>query len=248
MFAPFYDPDRHSLRILDALYQYDDFMESIATLVDLGCGTGQDLEWWATRTTRDDAATPLNIQCVGVDLADQLQVATHYANITYQRTDFEDVVNPPKKKFDILWCYDSFQYCMNPIQTLFKWRDIASEGAMLAITVPQTTNFTRNRQDIHTLSGCYYHYSVVNLMYMLAVTGWDCREGFFKKYQDQNWITAVVYKIEQDLMDPRTTTWYELLEKNLLPDSAARSVFAHGHVKQQDLVLPWIDKSFGLVN
>ena len=51
----------HSQQTLNALYEYDDFMESIATMVDLGCGTGLDLEWWATRTTRDDNPQPLNI-------------------------------------------------------------------------------------------------------------------------------------------------------------------------------------------
>ena len=53
----------HSLEILDALYQYDDFMASIKTLADLGCGKeGLDLEWWATRTTRDQSPVPLNIK------------------------------------------------------------------------------------------------------------------------------------------------------------------------------------------
>jgi hypothetical protein len=44
-------------------------------------------------------------------------------------------------------------------------------------------------------------------------------------------------------MDPKTTTWYELAEKNLLPETATASVQRHGYVRQQDLVLAWIDKS-----
>jgi 2-polyprenyl-3-methyl-5-hydroxy-6-metoxy-1,4-benzoquinol methylase len=65
----------HSLETLNLLYEYDDFMRSIKTVADIGCGQGLDLEWWATRTTRDDDATPLNIECIGVDIVDQVHVA-----------------------------------------------------------------------------------------------------------------------------------------------------------------------------
>ena len=93
-------------------------MESISTLVDLGCGSGLDLEWWATRTTRDDSARPLNIRCMGVDTIPNMPMAKKYLNITYQPTDFETTILPPKNLFDVLWCHDSFQYCINPLQTL----------------------------------------------------------------------------------------------------------------------------------
>ena len=75
---------RPSLGILEALYEHDDFMASIHTMVDIGCGTGDDLAWWATRTTRDDVPQPLNIKCVGVDLLEQLPMARNYNNVTYQ--------------------------------------------------------------------------------------------------------------------------------------------------------------------
>jgi len=61
------DSYTHSLRTLSALYEYDDFMMSIKTLADMGCGNGLDLEWWATRTMRDDSQEPLNIKCTGYD-------------------------------------------------------------------------------------------------------------------------------------------------------------------------------------
>jgi hypothetical protein len=53
------DSHRHSLEVLNQLYEYDDFMASIKTVLDLGCGQGDDLEWWATRTTRDDNPEPM---------------------------------------------------------------------------------------------------------------------------------------------------------------------------------------------
>ena len=123
---------QHALETLNVLYEYDDFMESITTLVDLGCGSGLDLEWWATRTTRDNKKTPLNIRCVGVDTNDELPIARQYRNITYQKTDFEKTVQPlGNKLYDILWCHDAFQYVLNPLQTLLNWREITNDNGML---------------------------------------------------------------------------------------------------------------------
>lgn len=244
LFADSYTSHEHSLRTLNALYEYDDFMASIVSLVDLGCGDGRDLEWWATRTTRDDNPQPLNIKCTGVDVLDELKIARDHPNVTYQKTDFEGTIYPPTTgKFDILWCHDSFQYAINPIQTLSNWWHIASDGGMLALIVPQTTNIRRNQLAFTQESGCYYHYTIVNLIHMLATAGWDCKSGFFLKSPTDPWLHAVVYKSSQTPMDPRTTTWFDLMEKKLLPDSADRSVYAHGELNQQDLVLPWVDHS-----
>lgn len=233
----------HSLTILNALQEYDEFMESITTLVDLGCGSGLDIEWWATRTTREDNPQPLNIECVGVDIANAIPAAKKYTNVTYQRTDFEEIIHTPKeRKFDVLWCHDAFQYCINPINTLIKWRDISSNGSMLAITVPQLS-MINNRPSFDQQSGEYFHHSLTSLMHMLAVTGWDCNSGYFLKLPNTPWVTAIVYKSDIEPMNPRTTTWYELADSGLLPESAVKSITAHGYLKQEDLLIEWLDHS-----
>jgi predicted TPR repeat methyltransferase len=79
------DSHHHSLQTLNQLYEYDDFMISLETMVDMGCGTGLDLEWWATRTTRDDNPRPLNIKCTGVDLPTDLAMAQNHRNIINAR-------------------------------------------------------------------------------------------------------------------------------------------------------------------
>jgi len=234
----------HSLHTLNALYEYDDFMESIQTVVDLGCGEGRDIEWWATRTTREENPRPLNIKCTGVDVLDELSVAKKYPNITYQKTDFEGTIYPAtNSQFDILWSHDSFQYAINPVTTLSKWWDIASPGGMLAIIVPQTTNIHRHQLSFTQESNCYYHYTLVNLIHMLAVTGWDCKHGYFLKRPKDPWLNAIVYKSEHKPMDPKKTNWYTLSEMGLLPESADKSVYAHGELRQQDLLLQWVDHS-----
>jgi hypothetical protein len=45
-------------------------------------------------------------------------------------------------------------------------------------------------------------------------------------------------------MDPRTTTWYDLADRQLLPESAAEGVQRRGYLAHSDLILPWLDKNF----
>ena len=236
------DSHAHSLQTLNWLYEHDDFMASVDTLVDLGCGAGLDLEWWATRTTRDEYAEPLNINCTGVDLLDTPAIARKYSNITYQKTDFEGKINTSKKKkYDVLWCHDAFQYVINPLETLKFWRSIAEPGAMLCLIVPQTTNLQHRNLSIIQPVG-FHHYTLVNLIHMLAVAGWDCGSGFFLKQANDPWLHAVVYRGNVEPADPKIS-WYELADSGLLPETAVASINKYGFLNQADLVLPWLDKN-----
>jgi len=243
IFANATDSHAHSLQTLNLLYEYDDFMASIRSMVDLGCGNGKDTEWWATRTTRDDDPEPLMIRCTGVDLGQDSPFRVKYPNLAYQSVDFEQDMLQFPGGYDVLWCHDAFQYARSPLQTLARWWHMASEGAMLYMCVPITQRIHRRQFDYYLPSGSYYHYSLVNLIYMLATTGWDCRSGFFRQSPGESWIHAAVYKSAQAPMDPKNTTWYHLEELNLIPESGKDSVLAHGHLNQQDLVLPWLDHS-----
>jgi SAM-dependent methyltransferase len=235
---------RPSLDILNALQEYDEFMESIATLVDLGCGTGQDIEWWATRTTREDNPKPLNIKCTGVDQIDQVFAPRKYKNVYYRQTDFENTTTTLNdKQFDVLWCHDAFQYCIDPIGTLRNWRSITNPSGMLAITVPSTITVHHRHLAYTQQSGCYYHHTLVSLIHMLAVTGWDCGAGFFLQRPNDPWIRAIVYNSDHQPLDPKTTNWHQLRETGLLPASAADSIQSHNYLRQQDLILPWLDHS-----
>ena len=234
----------HSLWTLNHLYEYDDFMGSITTLADMGCGTGLDMEWWATRTTRDlENPLPLNIRCTGIDMLPDLPVARQHKNISYVNQDFEQPIQVRKIKYDVIWCHDAFQYVIDPFQTLRQWREIMTPGGMLVIIVPQFTNMEFRTQAFDQPSLCYWNWTLVSLIHVLAVGGWDCRGGFFYKSPDQPWIHAVVYRGDREPMDPRCTSWYDLADAGLLPDSAAHGVNRRGYLAQRDLVLPWLDKS-----
>lgn len=233
----------HSLRTLQILYEYDDFMESIQTVADMGCGSGLDLEWWATRTTRDDARLPLNIKCTGFDLSQNLPIADRYRNITYCRQDFEDTINVHKKRFDVVWCHDAFQYVINPFQTLANWRKVMAKESMLILVLPQNTNMEFNIQAFDQRDNVFYNWTMVSLIHVLAMSGFDCANGFFLKQPDDAWLHAIVYNSNTPAQDPRSTRWYNLVDLGLLPESACVGIQKYGYLRQRDLVLPWLDKS-----
>lgn len=237
------DSHRHSLQVLNALYEYDDFMSSVASMVDLGCGLGHDLIWWATATTRDEVPEPLNIRCYGIDLAPAPKSTKSYLNIAYQQGSFEETMVPHPGGFDVLWCHDAFQYAVNPLQTLSQWWHMASPGGMLVLSVPQTILVHQHRLSHYLDAGSYYHHTLVSLIRMLATSGWDCRSGFFQQRAGDPWIHAIAYKSSHAPQDPKTTTWHDLSALELLPESADQSIYAHGYLRQQDLILPWVDKS-----
>jgi len=232
----------HSTLLLNTLYEFDDFMESVSTVCDMGGAEGWDALWWSTRTVREDKPNPepLNIKSTVIDIVDKFDV--EHENVKFVKADFEDT-GLAKESFDVITSHDSFQYALNPVKTLAHWWELANSNAMLALQVPQTTNIRHNRQDFISENFTYNHYTLVNLMHMLAVNGWDCKDAYYWKKIGDSWIRIVSFKSDIEPMDPRTTTWYDLADKGLLPASAERSINKWGHVRQEDLELPWINRS-----
>jgi len=231
---------QHSLETLDLLYSYSDFMESVDSVCDMGCGKEAfDMEWWATQEVDDDdGAIALNIKCTGVDVFNTALLK--HDNFEYNQHDFE---TPMDKKFDVIWCHDSFQYALNPVETLKNWYHILDESGMLVIIVPSTTNLEYNKLALAQPNFHYFNYTLDGLIHMLAVSGFDCESGFFQQHINDKWIKLVVYKSDVLPMDPKDTTWYELADKGLLPETGADSINKYGFMKREDLVLKWLDYS-----
>lgn len=232
----------HSLNILNQLYEHNEFMESISNMVHIGCqNEALDLQWWANAVINDDTNTPLNIKCIGVNQIQSLNVS--HKNISFQRQDIHEF-NKNKKLFDVIWCYDILQFLPNPYQALANWWHIAQQDAMMVVAVPQTTNVEFNTLEYNVNLNHKHHFTMPLLIYMLAVNGWDCASGFFKKEITDPWIYAIVYKSDTSPMNPADTNLYNLIEDtNLLPKSIVQSITKYGMLRQKDLFLPWLDRS-----
>jgi SAM-dependent methyltransferase len=233
---------RHSLKILNQLREYDSFLDSLKVIADMGCGTGEDIAWWATLETRDDPPKPYNYKCFAVDRdPTKLSQIKKHPNIILWEKDFTNA-RIFSTKVDLMMSHDSLQYSHNPLDTLKNWNHAMNVNGMLIISVPQHSGVEYNNYYSRSYSGCYYHYTPVSLIYMLAVNGFDCKDAYLLKKFNNPWISMAVYKSEVEPMDPATTSWQDLTDTGLLNSSVVESIRKYGYLRQEDIVYPWLDK------
>ena len=232
----------HNQKTLDLISGYDTFLESLRTICDMGCGTGGDITWWAMLESKDDPPEPYNYNCFAVDKdAGKLSQVPDLTNINKINRDFTDRRIIPVS-VDLMWGHDSLQYSHNPLETLRFWNEQMTVNGMLVIHVPQNNGVENNRYYSRTYNNCYYNYTPTSLIYMLAVNGFDCRDAYLLKQFNDPWIQMAVYKSDVEPMDPKTTTWFDLADKNLLHPSVVQSITKNGFLKQEEIIMPWLDK------
>lgn len=245
LFKNTHDSHDHSMTVLNLLNEYDTFLDSLSVIADIGCGAGLDSLWWATQQSRDDPPEPRNYLVYAIDQnIKQLEpdVAKH-KNIKALEGNFEDRVIP--RQVDLIWAHDCFQYALNPLKCLATWKSTLSTNGMLVMAVPQTTyrDDKLGKLIVSNHSHQYYSYNVLNLMYMLAISGFDCRDAFFYREPNTPWLWAGVYASEHE---PLTTqaSWYDLSDRQLINDSVIGSVNQYGYARLEDVVVRWFDKDF----
>jgi SAM-dependent methyltransferase len=234
----------HSLKTLLALYEFDTFLDSLEVIADMGCGAGLDAQWWATLMDRDDPPQPHNYYTYAVD-RDIRRVEPLTKDITRFKAieaDFETVKFP--RSVDLIWCHDAFQYATNPLGTLRNWNSQMTPDGMLILAVDQNIGYEYNRLVHRTDSYCYFNHNVSNLIYMLAVNGFDCNDAYILKDTNDPWLHIAVYKSPIAPMDPGTTNWFALAELGLLHPSVTASLNRWGHLRQEDIIYPWFDKDW----
>lgn len=235
----------HTQFIRDLLYQYDSFLDSLEVIADFGCGDGSNIEWWAQLETRDDPPEPRNYLCYAVDknISKIKNEVKSLPNVHIIEANLEDS-RFIARQIDLLWCHNNFQYLVNPIVTLRQWNEMMSVNGMLILTVPQAVHYKNNRLNNLSYNGWYYNHNIVNLMYMLAVNGFDCKDAYFYKKENDMWLYVAVYKSDVTPMNPQTTTWHDLIDVKLVNESVEHSINTYGYVRQEELITTWLDKDF----
>lgn len=243
LFKNSHESHMHSMEVLNMIYGYDSFLDNITSVADMGCGWGLDVEWWATLQTRDEPSEPRNFIVYAVDQnlnnLDSV-VLSENPNIKPILGNFEIRVLP--REVDIIWSHDSLQYARDPLGTLKVWRSSLNVNGMLLLAIPQTTYVQHNRLVVSNHSQQYYSYNILNLMYILAISGFDTRDAYFYRKENTPWLYAGVYASEHEPV-PDHVTWYDLMERNLVNESVANSIRKFGYARLEDVVVQWFDKS-----
>lgn len=236
------DSHAHSLETLDVLNRYQDFMDNVSTVADMGCAQGLDAMWWAQLAKTD--GTPRNIKVNAVDIAiDPLTVLRH-PSINYIQRSYADSGLSDDSQ-DLVWSHNSLQCSKDPLGTLLHWNQIMRTDAMLVISLPYNFYINNHRNipkvDTTYINGSYFNWTLGNLILALAAAGFDVRDSHFRFDRVNCWIQAAVYKSTRK---PNINMdWYEMCEQRLLPISIESALNRNGTFKDTDIVCEWIDRS-----
>jgi SAM-dependent methyltransferase len=239
-----YYSHEHSLEVLNLLYGYDSFLDSLSSIADMGCGAGLDAAWWASLMTRDDPPEPRNYTVYAVDRdlsAIDPDTLKNNPNIIPLERDFEE--RAISRQVDLIWAHDTFHLAQDPWRCLTSWRNTLNQNGMLILSIPQGTYVRDNFLVVEQHAHEFYNYNILNLIYMLAITGFDCRDAYFYRKRNTPWLYAAVYASPHEPLS-KTASWYDLADKNLINDSLIGSVNKCGHARLEDLVVTWLDKDY----
>lgn len=214
--------------------------DNMLHVCDLGCGDGSNTEWWCDQAPYTESAPYANHTKVsGIDLIDRKT----------DKFDFTcgDILNMPYKddEFNIGWCHHTLQQLKDPIKGLLEIRRVLTPFSLLFITVPQTLDTEFGR--LKTKFGRYDRnfYTLPTFINQLAITGWDCRKGYFlKNFNDRN-IYGIV-KPKQDWEepdDPMDLGPVDLMEREVLPESTDDMIKEKGYFDESALMLTWMNGS-----
>jgi SAM-dependent methyltransferase len=231
-----------SLIALNTLNRYQDFMNNLAVVADMGCGFGLDAAWWAN-LTKDDG-TPRNIKVNAIDINLDPNAVAKHPNINYIAADF-NVTGLESNSQDFVLSHMSLQYSISPIHTLLHWWSVMKPEAMLMITLPYNYNINEHKEILNVnakySNGCFFNWTLGNLIMMLAATGFDCRNSHFKFDKINGYIQAAVYKLETE--PTPAMNWYEMCDRHMLPVCIEESIMQNGTFDDVDIVCDWIDRS-----
>lgn len=231
----------HSLLTLNLLDQFDDFKVSIKHMADFGCGKGLDLEFWANMHEWDEDGNrgrELNFNCVGFDLHAENNVPSR-KNIKYKSHDFNKNDTIWSVPFDVVWCHNVMQTIYSPIEFLGKVNKAMATGSMLYLCVPSTVSMYQNRFQNYTPSQHLNTFTVSQILYLLALNGFDVKDFYLRKEHFTDIIEVLTYK-EREPLDYRTS-WYELADIDILNDNIKELVLRNNILSDQGLITTWLD-------
>ena len=134
-------------------------------------------------------------------------------------------------QFDAIWSHHCLEHISNPIQALIAWRNLLRPGGRLFLTVPEV--------GLTMSSGHLNNFNLPQLIYILAVSGFDCSEKCFSRSRSH--LRASVRKAQS--YDPQEegilTSLATLSQKGLFAPSIRHAISTRGRFSARDIHLNW---------
>jgi SAM-dependent methyltransferase len=227
----------HSLNFLQQIYGYPEMLESIDSVLDVGSRDGHDAFWWAMCDDGDETnPIPLNINVTALDKNPIWNTDFEHKNINKVKGDWDEITFD--KKFDVVWAHSVLQEAKDPLKFLHKMNKVCSDGGVLCLSFPSNVNTFYGEPDHRVYDTATHHITIVSLIHMLALSGFNTRDGFLHKQPNTNIINAFVYKDSNDIYDYNEKTISDLLE--LMPEICSEQINKFGYLTNKGLLLKWL--------
>jgi hypothetical protein len=105
--------------------------------------------------------------------------------------------------------------------------------------VPSTISVYQNRFQNYTPTQHFNTFSVSQIIYLLALNGFDVNDFYLQKEKFIDIIQVVTYKEREPL--PYSTSWYEMVDMGILNDNIKEIVLQNNILSDQGLVTKWLD-------
>ena len=210
-------------------------------MADFGCGKGKDLEFWANMQVWNEDGTKdryLNFNCVGFDLHAENNVPSR-KNIKYKNHDFNTDNTVWSVPFDVVWCHNVMQSIYSPVEFLGRVNRTMAPGSMLYLCVPSTVTIYQNRFQNYTPAQNYHTFTVSQILYLLALNGFDVNDFYLQKEKYTDLIQILTYKEREPL--PYNTSWYEIADMNIVNDNLKSIIMHNGILSDQGIITKWVN-------
>ena len=233
-----------TLPVLQLLGEHHDFIGSLNNIAVMDDFDGHDSAWWADYNFDNEESSKKNKLSITVySKKNTMRTSNKRPSIKFVEADISNTGAKPNS-FDFIWASNCLQRSHNPISTLSHWWNILKEDGMLLLSVPQTSYIDDlGRWQMLSYSREYFSWNMVNLIQILALNGFDCRDGHFKQVRHDPYIWAAVYKSNVKPMDPNKTQWYDLKDAGLTPRTLDSFIQSRGYVSHNALMVEWLDHS-----